>query len=54
MSQIHYISSEILDLKIISSILDEHKKLKLSEECVHTINASRAYLDKKIKEMMKV
>ncbi|MFC4688847.1 histidine ammonia-lyase [Dokdonia genika] len=50
MSQIHYISSEILDLKIISSILDEHKKLKLSEECVHTINASRAYLDKKIKE----
>lgn len=50
MSQIHYISSEVLDLKIISFILNEDKKLRLSEESVHTINASRAYLDKKIKE----
>lgn len=44
----HYISSEILDLTTISSIIDEEKKLALSEESRHNINASRAYLDKKI------
>ncbi len=49
MSQIHYISSEILDLKTIATILKEHKKLQLSEESILNINTSRTYLDKKIK-----
>ncbi|WP_299149504.1 histidine ammonia-lyase [uncultured Dokdonia sp.] len=49
MSQIHYISSEILDLKTIATILEEHKKLQLSEESILNINTSRTYLDKKIK-----
>ncbi|WP_405210598.1 histidine ammonia-lyase [Dokdonia sp. Asnod2-E02] len=49
MSQIHYISSEILDLKTIAAILEEHKKLQLSEESILNINTSRTYLDKKIK-----
>lgn len=48
MPQIHYISSDILDLKTIFSILNEEKQLALSEESRHNINASRAYLDQKI------
>ncbi len=47
MENIHYISSEILNLPTISSILRENKSLALSEESVHNINAARAYLDKK-------
>lgn len=48
MANTHYISSEILDLTVISAIIDEDKKLDLSEESRHNINASRAYLDQKI------
>lgn len=48
MANTHYISNEILDLTAISAIIDEDKKLDLSEESRHNINASRAYLDQKI------
>ncbi len=50
MSDTHYISSELLDLETISQILNEQKKLDLSEESRHNINSSRAFLDKKISE----
>lgn len=46
----HYISSAVLDLQVIYDILDEKKKLELSEEARVNIEKSRIYLDKKIKE----
>ena len=49
MSNIHYISSELIDLPTIKLILDERKTLGLSEEAILNINKSRHYLDKKIK-----
>ncbi len=48
MSNIHYISSELLDLPKIKLILDENKTLELSEEATLNINKSKSYLDKKI------
>lgn len=48
MTTIHYISSELLDFKIIAKIIDQDMKLELSEESIQNINASRAYLDLKI------
>ncbi len=49
MSNIHYISSELLDLPTIKLILDENKSLELSEEAILNINKSKNYLDEKIK-----
>lgn len=46
MPEIHYISNELLDFKKLSRIIDQDMQLALSEESVHNINASRAYLDK--------
>lgn len=46
MSNIHYISSELLDFKKISIIVEHRMQLELSEESILNINASRAYLDK--------
>ena len=48
MSNIHYISSELLDLPSIKIIIDENKSLELSEEAILNINKSKNYLDKKI------
>jgi len=48
MSNIHYISSELIDLPTIKLILDERKTLELSEEAILNINKSKHYLDKKI------
>ncbi len=45
----HYISSEILDLNIIQTILEEKKKLELSEEARANITKSYEYLQEKIK-----
>ncbi|TVZ51463.1 histidine ammonia-lyase [Dokdonia sp. Hel_I_53] len=53
MSNTHYISSELLNLEKISSIINDQKKIALSEESRHNINSSRAYLDKKITESTK-
>src|SRR5690606_38537977 len=50
MQDTHYISSEILDLELIKDILDNHKKLDLSEEAQFNINKSREYLVNKIKD----
>lgn len=49
MRDTHYISSAILDLATIYTILQEDKLIALSEESRNNINASRAYLDAKIK-----
>jgi len=50
MHEVHYISSDILNLSIIKDILDSHKKLELSEEASLNITKSRAYLVSKIKD----
>ncbi|MFT5236963.1 MAG: histidine ammonia-lyase [Flavobacteriaceae bacterium] len=44
MKEVHYISSEILDLQTIKNIRDTGKNLELSEEAVLSIKKSRAYL----------
>ncbi|MGY5846672.1 histidine ammonia-lyase [Salegentibacter sp. HM20] len=44
----HYISSDILSLDIIQDILENNKKLELSDEARLNIEKSRAYLNKKI------
>lgn len=50
MPETHYISNELLDFKKISVILEQDLQLELSEESIHNINASRAYLDKVTEE----
>ena len=48
MSNIHYISSELIDLPTIKLIIEERKTIELSEEAILNINKSKHYLDKKI------
>jgi len=48
MSKTHYISSELLDLQIIKSIIEENNQLALSEESILNIKKSKRYLDSKI------
>ncbi len=48
MQEVHYISSEIIDLQTIKNIRDTGKKLELSEEAVLSIKKSRAYLLSKL------
>jgi len=48
MSKTHYISSELLDLPIIKSIVEENKQLALSEEAILNIKKSKNYLNSKI------
>jgi len=48
MRDTHYISRELLDLPQIQSILEENKKLELSEEAKVAINSTRKYLDEKM------
>jgi histidine ammonia-lyase len=50
MQEVHYISSDILDLQCVKDILDSNKILALSEEATLSINKARAYLVEKIKE----
>ena len=50
MPDTHYISSDILDLSSIKEILDNHKKLALSDEAHLNINKSRDYLVNKMKD----
>lgn len=50
MREIHYISTEILDLSTIKDIIDLNKLLELSEEAQHNIRKSRDYLVSKIKD----
>tara|TARA_R110002124_G_scaffold254044_2_gene419482 strand:- start:24624 stop:26135 length:1512 start_codon:yes stop_codon:yes gene_type:complete len=49
MQETHYISTEILDLKLIQEITFSQKKLALSEEAVLNIRKSHDYLSNKIK-----
>lgn len=48
MPNVHYISTELLDLATIKSIIEEHKVLELSKEVVLNIKKSKKYLEKKI------
>jgi histidine ammonia-lyase len=50
MQEIHYISSELLDLSIIKNITENHKTLELSEEAQLNIKKSREYLVNKMKD----
>lgn len=50
MQETHYISSEILDLAILKDIIDNQKKLALSEEAHLNIKKCRAYLVEKMKD----
>jgi histidine ammonia-lyase len=50
MEKKHYISSEVIDWKIINKILKEDAKLELSEESVKKIQKCRKYLDKRMRE----
>ena len=50
MQDVHYISSDILNLQSVKDILDSNKKLALSEEATLSINKARAYLVAKIKD----
>ena len=49
-SKIHYISPKKLTYPIIEQILEDHKKLALSDESVVLIEKSKAYLDRKLNE----
>ena len=49
MNNIHYISSNPLDLATIQSIILEEKQLELSNEAIDKIENCRAYLDDKLK-----
>jgi len=50
MQEIHYISSELLDLTTLNDIINFDKKIELSEEAVLNISKSFSYLENKIKE----
>lgn len=49
MQEMHYISSEILDLPVIKDIIESNKLLSLSEEASLNIRKSKEYLDAKTK-----
>lgn len=49
MSEFHYISTQVLDLKTIYQIVSQNKRLALSDEAVLNIEKSHAYLHKKLK-----
>lgn len=48
MQEVHYISTEILDLPTIIDLIDSRKKLELSEEARLSIQKARAYLVSKL------
>jgi len=49
MKNLHYINSETLNLSIITELISEQKKLKLSPESIQKITDCRDYLDKVLK-----
>ncbi len=49
MPEIHYISTEILDLLTVKDIFESNKSLELSEEATFSIKKSKKYLDAKTK-----
>ena len=50
MREIHYISSDILDLPIIKEIIESNKSLELSEEAILNIEKCKIYLDSKTED----
>ena len=48
MDNLHYISSEILNLETLQEIISQDKKLALSEATIANIEKCRAYLDEKM------
>jgi len=53
MNQVHYISTQTIDLSIIQDIISQNKKLKLSDEVIDKINNCRSYLDEKLDKVDK-
>ncbi len=49
MSNIHYISTDILSLEVVQDIISHNKTIELSEEARVNIQKCRDYLDKKMK-----
>lgn len=49
MKELHYISSETLNIEAISDIISESKQLALSDEAVQKIISCRDYLNEKLK-----
>lgn len=47
---VHFISPDFLDLEQIREIIEKEKKLSLSEESKRTIQASREYLDDRLRQ----
>lgn len=50
MAEIHYINSDILEVKDIAELLKSKKKVALSEEAKERIKACRSYLDNKLSQ----
>lgn len=50
MQEIHYISSEVLQLSTIKDIIESNKQLELSEEATLNIKKCHTYLSNKIKD----
>ena len=50
MRECHYISSSVIDLEDIREILEQKKRLALSDEAILNIEKARKYLDDKMKE----
>jgi len=53
MNQVHYISSQTIDLFVIQDIISHNKELKLSDEVVDKINNCRIYLNEKLEKINK-
>src|SRR5690554_2125244 len=49
MDTAHYISKAILNIQDVQQILDEGKKLELSEEALAGLKKCKSYLDEKLK-----
>ncbi|EDM44112.1 putative histidine ammonia-lyase [unidentified eubacterium SCB49] len=49
MRDTHYISTQLLDLSLLKDIIENDKRLELSEEAVAKINKAHTYLQNKIK-----
>jgi len=50
MDNVHYISTQPLDLVVIHDIFNNQKRLELSEEAIKKIKECREYLDDKLKD----
>ncbi len=50
MQNVHYVSSDILNLPLLKELIEQHKTLELSEEATLNIKKSHTYLHNRIKD----